>query len=109
MRYLLRQRVRIRRPVTYVDATHLTRSDRRPYLKIAEEFNCTAEAIFFDVPLDICKARNRKRKRVVPEEVIDSMAERMKAPTTAEGFSRVTVVRPGLSRAPKRKRKDSPK
>ena len=30
VRYLLRQRLAIGRPVTYVDATHLTRAERSP-------------------------------------------------------------------------------
>ncbi len=93
LRYLLRQRVRIRRPVTYVDATHLTPFERRPYFEMAEKYDCRVEALFFDVPPKECKRRNRRRARVVPEAVIDSMARRMKPPTRDEGFSVVEVIR----------------
>jgi len=93
LRYLLRQRLEIGREVTYVDATHLTPAERRLYLRIGERYGCRVEALYFDVPVGECQRRNRRRKRVVPEEVIDAMAERMVAPSVAEGFSVVKVVR----------------
>jgi predicted kinase len=102
LRFLLRKRIRIHRPVTYVDATHLSAAARRPYLEIAAEHDCRIEAIFFDVALATCKRRNRGRTRLVPEEVIDAMAARLEPPTIEEGFSRVTIVRPGLRSSPQR-------
>ena len=88
LRYLLRQRIRIGRPVTFVDATHLSRAERRPYFEIADRYDCRIESIFFDVPVEVCKRRNRKRTRLVPEDVIDAMAARLEPPSEAEGFSR---------------------
>ena len=93
LRYLLRQRLAIGKPVTYVDATHLTPKERRPYIKIAQKFSCQIEALFLDVPLEICLQRNRARTRVVPEEAMRVMAAKLVPPTVNEGFSRVTVVR----------------
>lgn len=93
LRYLLRQRLAIGRPVTYVDATHLTPKERRPYVKIAQKLGCQIEALFFDVPLDVCLERNRVRTRVVPEEAMRTMAAKLVPPSVDEGFSRVTVVR----------------
>lgn len=93
LRYLLKQRLAIGQPVTYIDATHLTRWERRPYLKLAEIYGCDAEAIFFDVPLEVCRERNRRRNRVVPDEVMERMAAKLVPPTVEEGFARVTVVR----------------
>lgn len=101
LRYLLRQRLAIGRPVTYIDATHLTPAERRPYQRIAEWYGCELEAVFFDVPVEVCIERNRARGRVVPEEVIRAMAEKMSMPTAAEGFSRVRVVRPELGSQPR--------
>jgi predicted kinase len=92
IRYLVRQRLAIGRPVTYVDATHLTPGERRPYVKIALRYGCDVEAVFFDVPLDVCMERNRGRARVVPEEAMRKMAAKLVPPTPAEGFSRVTVL-----------------
>jgi predicted kinase len=93
LRYLLRQRLAIRRPVTYIDATNLRPEERRPYLEIGREFGCEVEAVFFDVPLAACRERNAGRSRVVPEEVMAAMAAKLVAPAMAEGFTKVTAVR----------------
>ena len=93
LRYLLRQRLAFGRLATYVDATHLTSAERRPYIQIAERYGCAIEALYFDVPLDVCLARNRGRSRVVPEEAVRAMAAKLVPPSAEEGFSRVTVVR----------------
>jgi len=93
VRYLVRQRLAIGRPVTYVDATHLTPTERQPYIKIAQRYGCRVEALFFEVPLEVCLKRNRGRARVVPEEAMRKMAAKLVAPSVDEGFSRVTVVR----------------
>ena len=37
--------------------------------------------------------RNRRRERVVSDEVMKKMAERLRAPDFKEGFSKITVVR----------------
>jgi len=92
LRYLLRQRLAIGRPATYVDATHLTPAERRPYIKIAERYGCAVEALYFDVPLDVCLERNRGRSRVVPEEAVRAMAAKLVPPSVEEGFNTVTVV-----------------
>ena len=96
MRFLLRQRIKLQREVTYIDATNLTRRDRRPFIKLAHEHNCEIEALFFDVPLDICRARNLARARVVPAQALDLMAAKLEPPSLKEGFTRVGVVRPLL-------------
>ncbi len=94
LRYLLSQRLAIGRPITYLDATHLTPFERNPYFEIARRYNADIEALFFDVPVDVCKQRNRRRPRVVPDDVIDRMAARLVPPTTEEGFTRVQVISP---------------
>ena len=48
---------------------------------------------FFDVPLAVCMERNSKRDRVVTDEVMQKMAERLRPPTFKEGFEKITVVR----------------
>ena len=92
LRYLLRHRLAIGRPQNYVDATHLTPEERRPYIQIAQWYGCDAEAVFFDVPLEVCLERNRARHRVVPEEAMRMMAEKLLPPALEEGFARITVV-----------------
>lgn len=93
LRYLLRRRLALGRPVTYMDATHLTPRERRPYIKIGQLYGCAVEALFFDVPLDVCRQRNQGRSRVVPEEALERMAAKLVPPTVEEGFSTVTVIR----------------
>ncbi len=87
--------------MTYIDATNLTRRDRRPFIEIAQKHGCDIEALYFDVPLEVCKARNAARARLVPEHVMDKMAAKLVPPSVEEGFSRIEVVRylPGKSPA----------
>jgi len=99
LRGLLRHRIELRRPVTYIDATNLRRSERKPYLELAKRHGCRIEAIFFDVPLEVCRLRNRRRERVVPDEAIEKMARRLQPPTREEGFDRVRVVSSTSTRA----------
>jgi predicted kinase len=92
LRYLLRQRLAIGRSATYIDATNLTVEERRPYIGIGKSYGCDVEAVFFDVPLEVCRARNARRQRVVPEEAMAKMAEKLVPPGVEEGFSRVTAI-----------------
>jgi predicted kinase len=92
MRYLLRQRIGLRRPTTWIDATNLTRRDRKPWFEIARWYGCIIEALYFDVPVAVCKARNAARGRVVPEHALDLMAAKLVPPSTEEGFSRVETI-----------------
>jgi predicted kinase len=92
LRDLLKHRLELRRPVTYIDATNLTPYERRPYFVLAEDYGCDIEAVFFNVPAEECQRRNRARHRVVPDDVIAEMARRIVPPSTDEGFRRVIVV-----------------
>lgn len=92
MRYLLRRRIRLQRPATYIDATNITRKDRKPFIKLAIQHGCEIEAVFFDIPVEICKARNSRRGRVVPDHALDLMAAKLVPPSIEEGFTRVEVV-----------------
>jgi predicted kinase len=92
MRYLVRQRIQLNRPLTCVDATNLTRRDRRPFVELGRLLGCDVEAVYFDVPLSVCKARNAARARMVPDYILDLMAAKLVPPSLAEGFSRVEVV-----------------
>lgn len=94
IRYLLRHRLAIGRPVTYIDATNLSRKERKNWVKFAREAGCEIEALYFDTPLDVCLARNQMRDRRVPESVIREMAHKLTAPQLEEGFSRVEIVKP---------------
>ena len=93
LRSLLRARLIARMPWNYVDATNLSPHERRQWIKMAKSFGYEVQAVFFDVPLEVCLDRNSKRDRPVSDDVMQKMAERLKAPAFDEGFSKITVVR----------------
>jgi predicted kinase len=93
LRSLLRARLIARMPLNYVDATNLSIHERRQWIKMAKSFGYEVQAVFFDVPLEVCLERNRQRDRSVSEDVMRKMAEKLKPPVFEEGFSKITVVR----------------
>jgi predicted kinase len=93
LRSLLRARLIARMPWNYVDATNLSIHERRQWIKMAKSFGYEVQAVFFDVPLEVCLERNSKRERSVSEDVMRKMAEKLKPPVFEEGFEKITVVR----------------
>jgi predicted kinase len=93
LRSLLRARLIARMPMNYVDATNLSIHERRQWIKMAKSFGYEVQAVFFDVPLDVCLERNRQRDRSVSEDIMRKMAEKLKPPVFEEGFEKITVVR----------------
>jgi predicted kinase len=92
IRVLLRHRIELRRSVTFIDATNLTRKDRKPFITMARQHRCMIEALWFDAPLAVCKARNAARMRRVPDYAMDLMAAKFVPPSVEEGFDCVTVA-----------------
>jgi len=93
LRSMLKARLLARRPLNYVDATNLTPHDRQSWIKLAKDFGYEVQAVFFDVPLEVCLERNHRRPRIVSDDVMHKMSEKLKPPTFDEGFSKITVVR----------------
>jgi predicted kinase len=93
LRSLLRARLVARMPLNYVDATNLSPHDRRGWIKMAHDFGYEVQAVYFDVPTEVCMQRNARRNRVVPEQVMQRMAGKLRPPKFEEGFSKITVVR----------------
>jgi predicted kinase len=93
LRSLLRARLIARMPWNYVDATNLSVHERRQWIKMAKSFGYEVQAVFFDVPLEVCLDRNRQRDRSVSEDAMRKMAEKLKPPVFEEGFEKITVVR----------------
>ena len=100
LRSLLRARLIAKMPWNYVDATNLSPHERRQWIKMAKSFGYEVQAVFFDVPLAVCMERNSKRERVVTDEVMQKMAERLRPPTFKEGFDKITVVRVKATKDP---------
>jgi predicted kinase len=93
LRSMLKARLIAKRPMNYVDATNLTPQERQHWIKLARDYQYEVQAVFFDVPLEVCLDRDQRRDRVVPEEVMRRMAAKLKPPAFEEGFSKITVVR----------------
>jgi predicted kinase len=93
LRSLLLARLKAHMPWNYVDATNLSPHERRQWIRMAKSFGYEVQAVFFDVSLEVCLERNRSRDRMVSEEVMRKMAEKLKPPVFEEGFSKITVVR----------------
>jgi predicted kinase len=93
LRSMLKARLIAKRPMNYVDATNLTPQERQHWIKLAKDYHYEVQAVFFDVPLEVCIERHERRDRVVPEDVMRRMAAKLKPPAFEEGFSKITVVR----------------
>ena len=93
LRSLLRARLIAKMPWNYVDATNLSPHERRQWIKMAKSFGYEVQAVFFDVPFEVCMERNQRRERTVSDETMHKMAERLRPPSFKEGFSKITVVR----------------
>jgi len=93
LRSMLKARLIARRPTNYVDATNLTPHERQGWIKLAKDYGYEVQAVFFDVPLEVCLERNQKRERVIADADMRRIAGKLKAPTFEEGFSKITVVR----------------
>lgn len=95
---LLELRLRLKQPVSYVDATHLKRAYRLPYFEMAQRYGASVEALWFDVPLATCLLRNQSRDRQVATAVMEAMAAEMELPSAHEGFSQIRRIEPGAHR-----------
>jgi predicted kinase len=74
-------------PLTIYDATNVVRRQRRDAIALARSCGFTRIiAIWVDVPLEVCLARNQQRDRVVPTDVILRMQRRLEGapPSLAE-------------------------
>ena len=77
----------------YVDATHLTRSARSNVLSKLHLQDAYVIAVWFDVPIELCKYRNKLRtgRAVVPDKTIEDMYARMRKPSIYD-FDEVWTV-----------------
>jgi len=75
-----------------VDATNVTRTRRRRYLKLAASFGVPVIAVFLRCDLATALARNRARPQPVPDEVVERMYSNLQPPELGEGFEDVIYV-----------------
>ena len=81
------------------DATHLNEISRD---KLINAIRCKRPnlplritMVYFDIPLEVCKFRNRKRegRALVPDHVMDNMYRSLQFPQLREGLERIEIVR----------------
>jgi protein phosphatase len=94
MHFTIEKRLYLGR-LTVADATNLKREDRRALTKIARWHRFNRAAIIFDIPLEVCLARNRARHRVVPEGALRAQHDLLMKTLQAvdrEGFNYVYAL-----------------
>lgn len=82
--------------LTVVDATSVTPEARRPLLALARRAHVPAVAVVFDLPLEVCVARDEARTRTVGAAVIERHCEdlhRSLRSIGTEGFRQVHTFR----------------
>ena len=85
-----------------VDNTNPSPEDRAPLIAAARRTGASVRAVVLDTAADICRARNEARegRARVPPVGLHATRARFVAPTTAEGFDRIDVVRGDDGTAP---------
>ncbi|MFQ4140755.1 AAA family ATPase [Chlorogloeopsis sp. ULAP02] len=79
------------------DATNAQRRQRREIITLARNLGFTQiVGIWVDTPIWLCLARNKKRKRQVPEDVIFRMYRQLRdaPPNLLEGLDSLSIVFP---------------
>ena len=74
------------------DATNITTYSRKQVVT-RYRGNVKLVCVYMDTPVEICKERNSRRERFVPEDVIDSMHMRASKPTRDEGFDVIRIIK----------------
>ncbi|MDO9574754.1 MAG: ATP-binding protein, partial [Candidatus Contubernalis sp.] len=75
------------------DATNLTRSQRKPLIKIAKSYGAAVTAHTVYLPLELCLERNQEREAPVPRETIIKKEKMLIPPTGEEGFDQIVETR----------------
>jgi len=83
--------------LTVIDATNVQHEARQPLVEIAREFHCIPVAVVFDLPENVCLARNKERlDRTFGPRVIRQQRSQLRRSLKGlkrEGFSHVYVLR----------------
>ncbi len=67
-----------------VHNTNILRKHRRPLVEMAREAGYRVKIIYFEIPVEVCRQRNRDRDNPIPDEVIDDSAARLEVPDPEE-------------------------
>ena len=66
------------------NATNLLRLTRQRWIDLFADYQARIEIVYVEPPLAVILARNKRRKRPVPEKVILGLAARCEPPTVTE-------------------------
>ena len=75
------------------DATNISKQGRIKFLESIKEIKCTKKCVAFDVPVQVCMERNKKRDRQVPESVFEKMQTYFSLPSSDEGWDEIETIR----------------
>jgi predicted kinase len=75
------------------DATNINANRRKELVKSMRGYFDIIIFKWFNTPFDICKDRNAKRERVVPEEVLKRMWFNFEEPTMEEGWDYIEKIK----------------
>lgn len=64
--------------------TNILRKHRRPLVEMARSAGYRVRIVYFEVPVEVCRQRNRDRKNPVADEIIDDYAARLEVPDHTE-------------------------
>lgn len=64
--------------------TNLLREHRRKLVEMAHNAGYQVKIVYFEIPLEVCRQRNKDRENPLPDEVIDSHASRLEIPGPEE-------------------------
>ncbi|CUS96114.1 Predicted kinase [Candidatus Kryptobacter tengchongensis] len=92
--FIIEKRLLIGR-LTVADATSLSKETRRQLIEIGRKYGFKIAIIIFDIPLEICIERDKKRPRKVGEQVIRNqyinfLEAKKSIPT--EGFDEIFIL-----------------
>lgn len=75
-----------------LDATNVTAERRRPYVRLARQYDLEPIAVYLACDLATALKRNGSRPNPVPQEAIHRFYEQLEPPTKAEGFAQVLEI-----------------
>lgn len=80
--------------IAIVDATHASKEHRVNAIEWINRLGAEVHAFYVNTPLEVCKERNKKRQRVVPDYVLEGMhaALAKNPPSIEDGFERIETV-----------------
>lgn len=73
------------------DATNMSMKRRKTFLDEIKKYDCQKTCILFIVPVEVCKERNLKRERKVPDSVFDKMLKQFQCPYYYEGWDDIKI------------------